>query len=160
MLAGGPTELADMHNITLRREGSAGAVPLDYAGGTAADPEMKPGDVIYVPAHVELGYYTIQGAVGRPGRYELRGATSITEAIAIAGGVGDRAKLHDVRILRTSGGKPETLRANVSDIMAGKAQNIPIRGDDDIFVPAGKQGPDYLRILSLAVSLGWLLTRR
>jgi protein involved in polysaccharide export with SLBB domain len=156
MMAGGPTEFADISNITLRRDGSSEPVILNYASGDPeSNPELKPGDVIYVGAMEQLGTYTIQGAVGSPGRFDLKGKTSITEAIAIAGGVRDRAKLGDVRILRASG---DTLQANVSEIMAGRNQNISIQDGDSIFVPAGGQRPDFLRVLSLAVSIAWLVS--
>jgi len=164
MLAGGPTEIADLGSVTLRREGSADTVRFDYAraasGDASANPELKPGDVIYVAAREQFGYFTIQGAVARPGRYEITGRTSITEAIAIAGGVGNRARLNDVRILRSPNGKTETIRANLSQIMVGQAENVPVQNADHVFVAAGKERPDMLRIVSLAVSLGWLLTRR
>jgi len=162
MLAGGPTELADLSKVTLRHEGSPLAITVDYASAAAGDPSanpaLKPGDVIYVAMREQLGFYTIQGAVASPGRYDLRGKTSVTEAIAIAGGVRDRAKLSDVRILRASNGAAQTIRANVSEIMAGRAENPAIQNGDSVFVPGGKGRPDYLRILSLVISLGWLLT--
>lgn len=164
MLAGGPTELADLNNVTLRCEGSLEVIAVDYvkaaAGDQSANPELKPGDVIYVAAREQVGLYTIQGAVASPGRYDLRGKTSITEAIAIAGGVRDRARLNDVQILRASNGAAQTIRANVGDIMAGRAENPAIQNGDNIFVPAGKGKPDYLRVVSLLISIGWLLTQR
>ena len=163
MLAGGPTEFANLNNITLRREGLTDAIPIDYAkavsGDKTADPELKPGDFIFIAAKEQLGFYTIQGAVASPGRYELKGNTPITEAIAIAGGAGSRAKLGDVRILRSSDGAARTMTANVSAIMVGNAENIPIQNGDNIYISEGGQKPDVMRILSLALSLGWLLTR-
>ena len=163
MLAGGPTEFADLSKVSLRREGSSD-VTVNYAsaaaGDASANPELKPGDVIYIAAREQMGYYTIQGAVGSPGRYELRESTTITEAIAIAGGVGDRARLSDVSILRTSDGATRTLRANVSDIMVGKAENLPVHNGDSIFVPARSRKPDLLRILSVAISVAWLVLRK
>ncbi len=163
MLAGGPTEFADLGNVSLRR-GDASDVTVNYAsavvGDASANPELKPGDVIYIAARGQMGYYTIQGAVGNPGRYELRERTTITEAIAIAGGVGDRARLGDVSVLRTSDGATRTLRANVSEIMAGRAENLAVHNGDSIFVPARSRKPDLLRILSLAASIAWLVFRK
>ena len=164
MLAGGPTEIADLSNITLRREGLTDAIPIDYAkavsGDKVADPELKPGDVIFIAVREQLGFYTIQGAIAAPGRYELKGNTTITEAIAIAGGAGGRARLSDVRILRASNGAARTLQTDISAIMMGKTENIPVQSGDSIFIPESRQKPDVMRILSFAVSIGWLLTRR
>ena len=163
MLAGGPTEFADVENMTLRREGSTEATRFDYAqalaGDQSANIELKPGDVIYVASTGQLGYYTISGAVGAAGRYEIKGKTTITEAIAIAGGIRGRAKLGDVRILRSQDGQSRTMRADVSDILAGRSENLVVMNQDTIFVPEGKQPTDILRYLSLGLSLAWLLTR-
>jgi polysaccharide biosynthesis/export protein len=159
MLAGGPTELADTTKVTVRHEGSNEAVSINYTD-PSSNLELRPGDVIYVSAQMVLGYYTIQGAVATPGRYEIKGDTSVTEAIAIAGGVRGRAKLGNVRIVRPSEGTSATIKANVSDILAGRAQNIAVKDMDSIYVPAAKERPDYMQILSVAISLGWLLAGR
>lgn len=162
-LAGGPTEVADLGNVTLRHSDSVETARINYwaavQGDAEANPELKPGDVIFVGASEQLGYYTIHGAVNSPGRYELRGRTTITEAIAIAGGVRDRAKLGDVRILRPLDTGPTTLRVNVSDIMAGKSENVVLRDQDNVYVRGRKEKIDILRWASLALSLAWLLTR-
>jgi polysaccharide export outer membrane protein len=40
----------------------------------------------------EKPYFIVGGEVGRPGKFDLRGETSATEAVAIAGGLKDSAK--------------------------------------------------------------------
>ncbi|HET6453232.1 MAG TPA: polysaccharide biosynthesis/export family protein [Armatimonadota bacterium] len=163
MAAGGPTPLADLNNITLRHEGSTDTTVIDYSkitsGDVAANPQLKPGDVIMIAARELMGTYTIQGAVGLPAKYDLKGKTTITEAIAVAGGVRGKAKLNDVRILRSSGGQTQTLTAKVSDIYSGKSPNIELQDQDNIYVPEAGQKTDFMKVLSVAVSLGWLLTR-
>ena len=163
MAAGGPTPLADLNNITLRHEGSADTTPIDYAkvisGDIAANPQLKPGDVIMIAAKELLGSYTIGGGVGAPARYDLKGKTTITEAIAIAGGVKGGAKLNEVKILRSSGDQAQTLIAKVKDIYSGKSPNIQVQDGDNIWVPEAGQKTDMMKVLSIAVSLGWLLTR-
>ena len=163
MAAGGPTPLADLNNITLRHEGSTDTTVIDYSkitsGDVAANPQLKPGDVIMIAARELMGTYTIQGAVGLPAKYDLKGKTTITEAIAIAGGVRGKAKLNDVRILRSSGGQTQTLTAKVNDIYSGKSPNIELQDQDNIYVPEAGQKTDFMKVLSVAVSLGWLLTR-
>lgn len=162
MLAGGPTEVADLENCTIRRDGSASAVKIDYAkalqGDEVANQALKPGDVIYVGAAQQLGYYSIQGAVNAAGRYELKGKVTITEAIAIAGGVRDRAKLSDVRILRTTDQGTKTLLINVTDVMNGRAENVPIENQDSIYVAQAREKTNVLQWASVAISLLWLLT--
>ncbi|MHB0913130.1 MAG: SLBB domain-containing protein [Armatimonadota bacterium] len=159
MLAGGPTETADLGRVELRRPGSTGTTTVDYAAacsGTGENPELKPGDVIYVSAKEYLGSYTIQGAVANPGKYELKEPTSITEAIAIAGGVRGHARLGEVRILRDS----VAVRTNVKAIMSGETANVQLRAGDNINVPEEKGKPDYLRLISVAASLAWIFLGR
>lgn len=164
MAAGGPTPLSDLGNMTLRHEGFAETVLIDYAkvttGDIAANPQLKPGDVIMVGAREMLGSYTVGGAVGVAAKYDLKGKTTITEAIALAGGVKENAKLNEVRILRASGDKVQTLTAKVKDIYSGKAQNVEIQDQDNIWVPESGQKTDLMKVASMAISLAWLLTRR
>lgn len=48
----------------------------------------------------EKPYFVAAGEVSKPGRYELRGATTLTQAIAYAGGATDHAKMSEVVIFR------------------------------------------------------------
>jgi polysaccharide biosynthesis/export protein len=45
-------------------------------------------------------YFIADGQVGRPGKYDLRGDTTLTEAIAMAGGFQDSAKHSQVLLFR------------------------------------------------------------
>ncbi|MHB0999894.1 MAG: SLBB domain-containing protein [Armatimonadota bacterium] len=164
MLAGGPTDLADLKNVTVRHEGTADIITIDYtkasAGEATSNPALKPGDVIYVSAKGQLGYFTVNGAVASPGRYEIKEKTTITEAISVAGGVKDNAKLDSARIVRNADGSNQVIKADLHDIFNGKDPNIPIQDGDNIWVDKKKGGPDYMRLLSVAISLGWLLTNK
>jgi protein involved in polysaccharide export with SLBB domain len=95
-----------------------------------------------------------------PGRYPLTANTSVTEAIAIAGGIRAKVKLQDVSILRTSDGTTQTLHANVSDIMAGKSPNVPIQNGDSVFIAVPSERPDVWRIASVAASIAWIFLKR
>ena len=48
----------------------------------------------------EKPYFIADGQIGRPGKYELRGDTTLTQAIAIAGGFQDSAKHSQVLLFR------------------------------------------------------------
>lgn len=48
----------------------------------------------------EKPYFIADGQVGHPGKYELRGDTTLTEAVAIAGGLQDSAKHSQVVLFR------------------------------------------------------------
>lgn len=45
-------------------------------------------------------FFTVSGEVSHPGKYDLRGATSVTEALAIAGGTTENAKSSQVLLFR------------------------------------------------------------
>jgi polysaccharide export outer membrane protein len=48
----------------------------------------------------EKPYFIADGQVGKPGKYELRGDLTLTEAIAMAGGFQDTAKHSQVLLFR------------------------------------------------------------
>jgi len=48
----------------------------------------------------EKPYFTVDGQVGRPGKYDLRGDTTVTQALAVAGGVSASAKHSQVLLFR------------------------------------------------------------
>ena len=48
----------------------------------------------------EKPYFIADGQIGKPGKYELRGDTTLTQAIAIAGGFEDSAKHSQVLLFR------------------------------------------------------------
>jgi polysaccharide export outer membrane protein len=70
----------------------------------------------------------------------MRGDTTVTEALAIAGGFNDRAKHSQVLVFRRV--SPDWLRArtvNVKAILAGKQQeDLHIQPGDMLFVPQNR----------------------
>ena len=48
----------------------------------------------------EKPYFVVGGEVVHPGKYDLRGDTTITQGVAIAGGFGDKAKSSEVLLFR------------------------------------------------------------
>lgn len=48
----------------------------------------------------EKPYFTVDGQVGRPGKYDLRGDTTVTQALAVAGGLTATAKHSQVLLFR------------------------------------------------------------
>ena len=81
----------------------------------------------------------ITGEIARPGKYPLRSETTITQAIALAGGFSQWANKDKVIIIRKSSLNPEGNRISIkySDIVAGKNMraNILLRPGDTVIVP-------------------------
>lgn len=53
-----------------------------------------------VPKDIDKPYFIAGGQIGRPGKYDLRGDTTLTEAIAIAGGFTGSSKHSQVLLFR------------------------------------------------------------
>ena len=62
----------------------------------------------------ETPYFVAGGEVAKPGRYELRGATTLTQALAVAGGATTKANVSNVMLLRRhAGDRVEVKRINI-----------------------------------------------
>ncbi len=77
--------------------------------------------------------YFVQGEIKRPGKYPLSGETTLSQAVAQAGGATDFGNLKKVDILRGR----ETLRFNLNEIEKGEEKNPIIEPGDVIRVNRG-----------------------
>jgi protein involved in polysaccharide export with SLBB domain len=83
-------------------------------------------------------YFIVSGEVGRPGKYDLRGDTRATEAIAIAGGFNDASKHSAVLLFRkVNNDWYEVKPLNLKRILQGHEVNEDpeIRAGDMLYVP-------------------------
>jgi polysaccharide export outer membrane protein len=83
-------------------------------------------------------FFVVLGAVSRPGKYDLRGHTSITEALASAGGLKDAASYSHLLLFRRASNdwyqvKPLDLR----EFLRGRdlEEDAEVRAGDMVFVP-------------------------
>ena len=91
------------------------------------------GDVINVP---KGGIFFVDGSVRTPGAYNMKGRTSLTQAISMAQGVNADANLSDIRIFRETGkGEREVFVADYDAIRTGTQSDIIIAENDIIIVP-------------------------
>jgi polysaccharide export outer membrane protein len=91
-----------------------------------------------VPKDFQKAYFIADGQVGRPGKYELRGDTTLTQAVAMAGGFLDTAKHSQVLLFRkASEGWYSAKIFNVKKMEAkGDLHEDPqLRPGDMLFVP-------------------------
>jgi polysaccharide export outer membrane protein len=80
----------------------------------------------------------ILGMVARPGTYLLTGATTILDAVAMAGGFKDFAKQKSMYVLRQApDGAQKRLPFNYKDVIKGKnpEQNIRLLPGDTVVIP-------------------------
>jgi polysaccharide biosynthesis/export protein len=83
-------------------------------------------------------YFIAGGFVGKPGKYDLRGTTTASQAIAIAGGFAEGAKNSEVVLFRRYSDEwMETKVLNLKTVLKGKNLNedTVLQPGDMLFVP-------------------------
>ena len=89
----------------------------------------------------EKPYFIASGEFEHPGKYAMRGDTTVTEAVAIAGGYTDRAKHSEVLLFRRlPEGWLEAQRVDVKAMLARKnlSEDMHLRPGDMVFVPKNR----------------------
>ena len=164
-LAGGVTDRAGTQ-VHIYRQGSNGpeiqvidllvlasnASLLDANNASLLAMPVQGGDIINVPA---AGMFFVDGAVRSPGSYPLGRRYSLTQALAIAGGINVDLSSSDITIFRrksTSGVEPITV--DVEAIYAGSATDPQIEADDMILVPINGFKYVYQKVFGQVLSWG------
>jgi len=86
----------------------------------------------------EKPYFIAAGALNKPGKFDLRGATTVTQALAIAGGVASTGKSSQVIVFRRySAELLEVKEINISTMFDRKdlSEDLLLRPGDTLFVP-------------------------
>lgn len=97
------------------------------------------GDLIFVP---ESGQCFIDGAVRKPGNYALKGKMTITEALALAGGLASYADDDGIKLIRYMGGNQgrAIVSLSYSDLQAGMGDTLFLQDQDVIFAESSGMG--------------------
>jgi polysaccharide export outer membrane protein len=91
-----------------------------------------------VPKDFEKPYFIAGGQIGHPGKYDLRGDTTLTEAIAIAGGFTGNSKHSQVLLIRrVSNDWAEVKVLNVKKMFqtGNLTEDVHLQPGDMFFVP-------------------------
>ncbi len=82
-------------------------------------------------------FFVVSGQVGKPGQYDLRYDLTVTQALAVAGGLTADAKGQAFLFRRVSSDWAEVRKLNIGDILNGKNINedVYLRPGDMIVVP-------------------------
>jgi polysaccharide export outer membrane protein len=94
--------------------------------------------VTVIVQEVKSKTYVIVGKIVHPGAYQLGKPTTVLEAIAIAGGFLEFAKVSKINIIRRrDGGPSETLHFDYKKVIKGQnaEQNVELKSGDTIVVP-------------------------
>lgn len=77
---------------------------------------------------------TVEGAVNKPGVFALQGPTTLLQAMALAQGPTQTARLDEVIVFRRKEDKVYAAQFNLGDIRVGAAENPEILGSDIVVV--------------------------
>lgn len=104
----------------------------------AYGPVLREPTVTVVLKEFEKPFFIMAGEVSRPGKYDLRSATTVTQALAIAGGMTRAAKSSQVIVFRRFTSELLEVKAlNASRMLAQRdlSEDAVLRPGDTVFVP-------------------------
>lgn len=151
--AGGFTDKAG-RSITIshrNQENQPVTVPLkrNSTDNPASNITVSPGDTILV--HKAEVVYVV-GDVGRPSGF-LMDADNLTvlKVIALAGGTNRTAKLSGAKIIRKGPAGMTETPLQLKKMLAAKSPDIPMQGDDILFVPSSSSKVMMARTIDAAM---------
>ncbi|WP_374512659.1 polysaccharide biosynthesis/export family protein [Brevundimonas sp.] len=97
---------------------------------------------------------TIDGAVTKPGVYEMRGRTTLLQAIAMAEGPTRTADLTQVAVFRTVDERRMVALFDLAQIRAGQMADPVMRGDDIVVVDSSRLNVAIREVLAVLPGLG------
>ena len=145
--SGGPGPQGSLRHIQVRRDGAT-ITDFDFydlliKGDKSKDVRLQPGDVLYIPP---VGPLTaISGSVNTPAIYELKGASTLSDLLAFAGGFSSLA---------------DTAKITIERVMAHQARKSLEFAYDDASQAAPLQDGDIVRVLSIVPSFQDTVTLR
>lgn len=77
---------------------------------------------------------TVEGDVKNAGVFQMRGNTTLMQAIAMAGGMGETANYHKVAVIRTINGAPRAQVCDFALIKDGRSPDPMLQGNDVVVV--------------------------
>lgn len=116
---------------------TAGEMSIDIASRLAAQYLRDP-QVTVTVKEAASQKITVDGAVTRPGVYEMRGSTSLLQAVAMAEGPSRVADLTKVAVFRSVNGRRSVALFDLSAIRQGRASDPQVLGDDVIVVDTSR----------------------
>lgn len=133
--SGGPSEQGSMRRIDLRRNGKVVTTfdlyDLLIYGDKSHDVPLLPGDVIYIPpVGPEIA---VAGSIHVPAIYELKGSETVSQAIALAGGLATMASKQDAQLDRINS---QEARQTVQITLNTAGMETPLRDGDILRISA------------------------
>jgi polysaccharide export outer membrane protein len=103
-------------------------------GDTTLNVDLLPGDVVAIP---KAGSFYVEGAVKSPGAYPLLQATTVSQAVATAGGPDPTLAKTSGTVLwrKSSTGERQAIPINLAALQKGEGDDFRVQEDDVIVVP-------------------------
>ena len=140
-MVGGHTlvEKADLQNAYILRGQERLSVNFERLldKGDIDNVDLISGDIIFIPDNFDKRI-TIVGEVLNPRTISFKKGITVLDAVIMAGGATEDAKLNATKIIRKSGDQEKTIQVKLKDIMKkGKIKsNFILKEKDVIIVPA------------------------
>lgn len=132
---------------------TAGEMSVDIAGRLAARYLRDPQVTVTVKEAANQKI-TVDGAVTKPGVYEMRGSTSLLQAVAMAEGPTRVADLTAVAVFRNIDGRRSVALFDLSAIRQGRASDPQVLGDDVIVVDTSRLNSALREVVGALPALG------
>jgi polysaccharide export outer membrane protein len=102
-------------------------------------------------------HFTVYGEVSRPGVYDIHGAVTVLQALALSGGVKDSSKETQVLLVRKMNAEMAEVKVINTKFMAsakGAQEDFALRPDDMLIIPKNRLGKvePYVRVASMGLT--------
>lgn len=146
-------ELADLGRSFLVRGNNRIHVNFEnlfYKGDMSQNVHLQPGDYLYFPSANANEFY-VMGNVANQGSQGLLAHSTVTSAIAAAGGFTKRAYQSKVLVIRGSFETPQTFIVDMDAVLKGKAMGFRLEPKDIVYV-SDKPWARVEDVIDLAIS--------
>ena len=94
-------------------------------------------EIAVIVTEVRSLMISVIGQVMKPGRYDLRAAATVVDALALAGGLKEFASRSNIVVIRLEGGAKKKLPFDYKKLISAKdpQENFPLRPGDIVMVP-------------------------
>lgn len=135
---------------------SAGLTPSDLSleiGRRLGERYLRDPQVTVTVKQAANQKVTVDGAVTKPGVYEMRGAVSLLQAVAMAEGPSRTADLSSVAVFRVIDGQRSVALFDLGSIRQGQAADPMVMGDDIIVVDSSRLNAAMREVISVLPAL-------
>jgi polysaccharide export outer membrane protein len=164
-LAGGLTEKASDVVFLIHTRSDKNDIETIDLKALMRQPELnrviRDGDLVSVP---ENGLFYVTGNVNKPGSFALKERTTLTQALALAGGLMPDSKRREIKLVRGKDGQTTEQVVNLDAIEKDTSKDVLLQTYDVVLVPEAtgkKQVKSLVQAFTggIANALGWGILR-